>query len=208
MGSLGGGLSASVLNSVVMAISQLILGSASPRRAALLAAAGYHYEQVSTNIPEIPPATCPADQVPAYLAGQKAAALVEHYPEGLILAADTAVILEGQIMGKPQDLDGARHMLEALSGHEHQVTTGYCLRYSDYQEQAAVTTAVKFRPLAAAEMDYYLNNYQVLDKAGGYGIQDWIGLVGIEYIQGDYYNVVGLPMCHLKPRLDDWLGWG
>jgi len=137
------------------------------------------------------------------LARKKALAFTGKIEQEVVIAADTVVVLEDQLMEKPADLDEAREMLSLLSGKSHQVITGICLFASDILDTFEDTTEVIFRELSASEIDYYIENYRPLDKAGAYGIQEWIGMVGIREIKGSYFNVVGLPVQKLFQKLAD-----
>jgi septum formation protein len=184
-------------------MAQLILASASPRRQDLLMQAGYSFQVQAADVDETPEASWPLKQIPQMLASRKGAAVVARAGQGVVLAADTEVVLEGQVMGKPASLSDARSMLQRLSGRQHEVITGIFLQAENWKVNFSIHTEVRFRTLEEQEIDYYLNQCQVLDKAGAYGIQDWIGLIGIVEINGDYHNVVGLPISVIKPYLDE-----
>ena len=143
------------------------------------------------------------DQVAAHLAEKKANAH-ELQPDELLITADTVVILDNAILGKPSSLDEATEMLSKLSGKTHTVMTGVCLKTNKETKVFSDSTKVTFRRLSTEEIDFYVNTYQPLDKAGAYGIQEWIGKVGIKSIDGDYYNVVGLPLQKLYQHLIAW----
>ena len=183
---------------------RLILASQSPRRRQLLADAGIEFELAPRfECEESFPETMPADEVAEYLSRLKS----EAYPEPLgerdiLLTADTVVIACDRILGKPADRAEAIAMISMLSGCEHDVVTGVTLRTSTRTHSFSVQSKVRFRCLDEEEIAYYIDTYRPYDKAGAYGIQEWIGYVGIEGIEGSFYNVMGLPVqrlyCELK----------
>lgn len=184
----------------------LILASKSPRRQQLLRDAGFTFEVISADVDETYPPGTPATSVPSILAERKAAAFWDLSVGQLILTADTIVVLQGKILEKPTDRSEALEMLNRLSGAEHSVYTGVCLLADRRMLNFFEITHVQFRPLSQTEIEYYVDHYEPYDKAGGYGIQDWIGLRATERIQGDYYNVMGLPVCRLIRELAAWEG--
>ena len=121
----------------------------------------------------------------------------------VVLTADTVVVCDGQILGKPQDAEDARRMLGLLSGKSHEVITGVTLSTRQWQRSFAVTTVVWFKELTAAEIGFYVDSYRPFDKAGAYGIQEWIGYVGVQRIEGSYFNVMGLPVQRIYEELKD-----
>lgn len=176
-------------------LPQIILASSSPRRRELLTRAGVPFEVCPSSVAEDFPADMPVNEVPGYLAVRKAQAVRQKAAGGaIILAADTVVVLGNQILGKPQDETEAMATLRQLSGRVHQVITGVCICQDDRRETFSETTQVFFRELTDAYIRHYVHTWRPLDKAGAYAIQEWIGLVGITHIQGDYCNVVGLPV--------------
>ena len=181
----------------------LILASQSPRRQELLASLGLKFSAISLNISETYPDTLPVGDVPTYLAQQKAAAYPYLQADDLLITADTVVIFEGKIRNKPKDLSEAFIFLHTLQAKSHQVITGVCLKTLDKTLVFSSVTQVFFGALSEEDIQYYLKHGSPLDKAGGYGIQDWIGKVGIEKIDGDYYNVMGLPLQALCRGLRD-----
>lgn len=181
----------------------IILASASPRRHQLLREARIPFRIDAPRGKEDYPASLPAHEVPQWLASRKAEACQRSHPGAWIIAADTLVLVDGEILGKPQNRDQARTMLGQLSGRAHEVITGVHLQGPREHRAFSVSTAVHFREMAMAEIDYYLDVFSPLDKAGAYGIQEWIGLIGIERIEGDYYNVMGLPVCAVWVHLRD-----
>jgi len=183
---------------------KIILGSNSPRRKELLAGLGIDFEvKVIGGISESYPADMPACDVAAYIAGKKADAYTDMLSEDtLVITADTVVIVGNEILGKPVDGDDARRMLRLLSGKTHHVTTGVCLLTSSCRRVFSVTTDVTFKTLADREIDYYINNYRPFDKAGAYGIQEWIGYIGVTGLNGSYFNVMGLPVQRIYQELE------
>lgn len=179
----------------------IILASRSPRRKQLLEQAGIPFTIQSAEVAEDFPDHLPPAKVPEYIAANKAAAIAKQEPDSIIIAADTVVILENRIIGKPKDEADAREMLRALSGKKHEVVTGVVLQRSEKKQSFSETTEVYFHPLSDEQIHYYISQYQPYDKAGAYAIQEWIGLVGIEKIRGDYYNVMGLPVQSLMQAL-------
>lgn len=183
-------------------MAKFILASASPRRKQLLEAAETDFEIITAAIDETPPADMIAYQVPEFLARKKAAAVAaKGHTHTAVVAADTVVILEGEILGKPADAEDACRILGLLSGKMHEVVTGVCILYQAEQVSFSTVTQVFFRPLTELQIRHYVTVYRPFDKAGAYAIQEWIGLTGIERINGDYYNVMGLPVGEVLPRL-------
>lgn len=181
----------------------IILASNSPRRRELLAGLGIHFEvKVLPDVEEAYPEDLPVLQIAEYIAKEKAAAYQSLMgPDELVITADTVVVVGSEVMGKPADADDARRMLEKLSGRTHQVTTGVCLTTQRVQKSFSVTTDVTFKPLSREEIDYYIENYSPYDKAGAYGIQEWIGYVGVTGLQGSYFNVMGLPVQRIYAEI-------
>ena len=175
---------------------KIVLASNSPRRKELLAGLGLPFEvRVLEGIDESYPASLPADDVALYIAGKKAEAYrATLAADELVITADTVVIVDGEILGKPADETDAVRMLRAISGRTHQVTTGVCLLTRETERRFAVTTDVTFKQLTDEEIRYYISRYRPFDKAGAYGIQEWIGYIGVTGIRGSYYNVMGLPV--------------
>lgn len=174
----------------------IILASNSPRRKELLSRLGVPFEvRVLKDIDESYPETTPVSEVAQFIAGKKADVyrLVMGDDE-LIITADTVVIVGNEILGKPADADDAARMLRALSGRTHQVTTGVCMVAKDQDRRFSVTTDVTFKQLTDEEISYYIQTYKPYDKAGAYGIQEWIGCIGVTGLSGSYYNVMGLPI--------------
>lgn len=172
----------------------LILASQSPRRKEIVQGAGFSFTQVIKPVVEEFPSNIPVTEVALHIAQNKMSVFMDECELNLVLTADTVVILEGEILGKPVNELDAISMLTRLSGKAHTVITGYCLRFKDHVEEAAVESIVHFRDMTPDEMKYYVKNYKPMDKAGSYGIQDWLGLTVVRAIEGSYYNVMGLPM--------------
>jgi septum formation protein len=171
----------------------LILASNSPRRQQLLRDLGFNFViQVKDTAEDFPP-DMPLHEVPEYLATKKAMAFANELTNQVILTADTVVIVEGRILNKPVDAHEARQMLRTLSGRRHEVVTGVCLLTKEDMQTFSDRVQVYFSSLSDAEIDYYITHYRPFDKAGAYGAQDWLGLVGIERIEGSYFTVMGLP---------------
>ena len=175
---------------------KVILASASPRRKMLMEGLDIPLVIVQANqVDESYPEDLPAEEIPAYLAGKKADAAQDRLSDDVILvAADTIVILNGEVIEKPQDKVHARKMLSRLSGNMHRVLTGVCMRSVDKEVCFTAESKVYFGKLSQDEIDYYINTYKPFDKAGAYGIQEWIGYVSVERIEGSFYNVMGLPV--------------
>jgi septum formation protein len=175
-------------------MNKLILASNSPRRHELLKGLDLDFEvRVKKGVGEKYPEDLPAEKVPEYISKEKAAAYDIQEGETL-LTADTVVILNGEIMGKPKDAAEAKEMLLKLSGHTHHVVTGISITTRDKQVSFSDTTAVTLRDLTDEEIDYYIEHYKPFDKAGAYGVQEWIGYIGVTRIEGSFYNVMGLPV--------------
>jgi septum formation protein len=183
---------------------KIILASQSPRRKQLLEQAGYTFEVIIADVDETNPPGMPGIDVPEFLAKKKTAAIEQHAHDSIIIAADTIVLLDDEILGKPRDAAHAKETLSKLSGRMHRVVTGVCIQKGSAQENFSVITEVYFRPLTEAQIDHYIEQYKPFDKAGAYAIQEWIGLIGIERINGDYYNVMGLPIGEVARILEGW----
>lgn len=187
---------------------KLLLASQSPRRKHLLEMANIAFDTVASHADESFPPDLPILQIPVHIALSKANAIRKKaaYKDYTILAADTIVAMGNEIMGKPKDRTEALEMLSKLSGNTHQVITGIVLLPAEGQQISfAETTDVTFRTLTQAQIDYYIDHYQPYDKAGAYGIQEWLGLVGIKSIDGDYYNVMGMPVGRLLEEAGGYL---
>lgn len=182
---------------------KLILASNSPRRKELLAGLGVPFEvRVFQDIDEHYPENLPVNEVARYIAKEKADAYRRIVAaDELIITADTVVIVGDEILGKPMDEADAVRMLRLLSGRTHQVTTGVCLLTAEKERCFDVTTDVTFKTLTDEEIHYYVNRYRPFDKAGAYGIQEWIGYIGVTGLNGSYYNVMGLPVQRIYQEL-------
>lgn len=182
---------------------QLILASASPRRKELLAGLNIPFEvRLIDGIDETYPSELPINEVPLYISQKKAAAYKANVsPQTIVLTADTVVVCNEQILGKPIDEADARRMLQMLSGKTHRVITGVTLLVEGNSKSFSVATDVTFKLLSAAEIDYYIRTFKPFDKAGAYGIQEWIGYIGVTAINGSYFNVMGLPVQRIYEEL-------
>ena len=183
--------------------NRLVLASNSPRRKELLRGLGIDFEvRLIRDIDESFPATLPVSDVAVHISKAKATAYLDTMAENeVVLTADTVVVCDGQILGKPQDAEDARCMLGLLSGKSHEVITGVTLSTRQWQRSFAVTTVVWFKELTADEIGFYVDSYRPFDKAGAYGIQEWIGYVGVQRIEGSYFNVMGLPVQRIYEEL-------
>ena len=182
---------------------EIILASNSPRRRELLTNLGITFSPfVIFGIDESYPSDLKGEEVALFVAEKKAAAYKEHIRDNrLIITADTIVSTAEEVLGKPQDEQAARDMLRLISGREHTVTTAFTLNTTECHVSQAVTTVVKFAPLTDEMIEYYIRRFLPFDKAGAYGIQEWIGLAAVESIDGSYSNVVGLPTQQLYEEL-------
>lgn len=186
---------------------RLLLASQSPRRRELMTACGLTYTLAPRyDCEEVYPSSLPAEEVPLYLSRLKS----ESYPEPLapgdiLLTADTVVVIDGEVLGKPRSRDEATAMLRRLSGRRHTVVSGVTLRTACRMHTFEARTGVWFRELADEEIAYYVDAFRPYDKAGSYGIQEWIGYAAIERIEGSFYNVMGLPVQKVYTELDKFL---
>lgn len=182
---------------------KLVLASNSPRRKELLAGLDVAFEvRVLEGIDESYPPSLATQEIAEYISRKKAAAYMETLAAGeLLITADTIVVLGDAVMGKPQDNEQARMMLRALSGKTHQVITGVTMTTLDVQTSFSVTTCVTFKELSDQEINYYVETYHPTDKAGAYGIQEWIGHIGVTAMNGSYFNVMGLPIQRIYQAL-------
>lgn len=182
---------------------EILLASNSPRRRELLAGLDIDYRV--TALPEVDesyPDTLSGEEIPLYISQEKAAAYRRFMKDNtLLITADTIVWLDGKVYGKPRDIADAKAMLQALSGKTHTVITGVTLTSLQKQISFAVSTEVTFAALDDDEIDYYVETYRPLDKAGAYGVQEWIGYIGVTGLKGSYYNVMGLPIQRLYTEL-------
>ena len=182
---------------------QIVLASNSPRRKELLNGLDIPFKvRVLDGIDENYPQNLPTKDIAGYISQKKAAAYQQTMAaDELIITADTIVILGEKVMGKPKDAEEAKQMLHALSGKTHQVITGVCLTTQEKQVSFSVETDVTFKKLSDEEVDYYVEHYRPFDKAGAYGIQEWIGHVGVTGMNGSYFNVMGLPVQRIYEAL-------
>ncbi|MGB0885176.1 MAG: Maf family nucleotide pyrophosphatase [Chitinophagales bacterium] len=180
----------------------IILASKSPRRKELLGNIVPNFILKTKDVEEIYPNTLAAKEVAAYLAKLKADAFTEDLkPNDIVITSDTTVVLGKTIYGKPKDRQDAIEIIQALSGKMHEVITGVCLKNIYKEEVFSCTTKVFFKTLSLEEIEYYVDTFKPFDKAGAYAIQEWIGFIGIEKIEGDYNNIVGLPLQALHTKL-------
>ena len=181
----------------------IILASNSPRRRELLSGLGIDYEvKIILDIDESYPDGLDGTEIPVYISKKKAEAYrTTMQPDELIITADTIVWLDGMVLGKPANEDEAYAMLRKLSGKTHQVITGVTLTTSSFQNSFSVVSDVTFSDLTEEEIDYYVRNYRPMDKAGAYGVQEWIGFIGVTSLRGSYFNVMGLPVQRLYSEL-------
>ena len=189
----------------------VVLASNSPRRKELLSGLGVNFSvKTLPDVDESFPDTLKGEEIPLFIARKKADAYKVLFSSVnsneveeplLVITADTIVWLEDEVLGKPANATEARVMLSKLSGKKHQVITGVCLTTALWQKSFAAVSEVQFSSLTEEEMDYYIHNYCPYDKAGAYGVQEWIGFIGVESIQGSYFNVMGLPIQRLYREL-------
>ena len=189
----------------------VVLASNSPRRKELLSGLGVNFSvKTLPDVDESFPDTLKGEEIPLFIARKKADAYKVLFSSVtsneveeplLVITADTIVWIEDEVLGKPANATEARVMLSKLSGKKHQVITGVCLTTASWQKSFAAVSEVQFSSLTEEEMDYYIQNYCPYDKAGAYGVQEWIGFIGVESIQGSYFNVMGLPIQRLYREL-------
>lgn len=182
---------------------RLILASNSPRRKELLGGLDVDFDvRVLNGIDESFPETLAGEDIPKYISQQKAKAYMPSLAaDEVLVTSDTIVYLDGEVLGKPKDADDARRMLRLISGRSHDVITGVTIVSGIKINSFSVTTKVTFKQLSDDEIDYYIENYRPFDKAGAYGIQEWIGHIGVTSIEGSYFNVMGLPVQRLYQEL-------
>ncbi len=186
----------------------IVLGSASPRRKYLMEEMGLKFRVlVNSSLDESWPGSLAKEEIPVYLARLKADHIMGEVPEKtLLITADTIVWMDGTVINKPVDGEDAFRMLRKLSGSRHEVLTGVCLRTGGKEHTFCASSLVWFARLSDEEIRYYIDRYRPLDKAGAYGIQDWIGYIGVEKIEGSYFNVMGLPLQRMYHELKGFLG--
>lgn len=184
---------------------KVILASNSPRRKDLLAGLGVEYEvRTMPDVDESYPSTLKGADIPLYISQEKANAYRSMLQsDELMITADTIVWLEGEVLGKPADRAEAISMLQRMSGRTHEVYTGVSITTTEWQRSFAVQTEVKFATLTNEEIVYYVDRFQPMDKAGAYGVQEWIGFIGVEHIAGSYFNIMGLPVQRLYKELKE-----
>lgn len=187
-------------------VKRIILASNSPRRKELLAGLGVDFTvKVIGGIDESYPEGLQTEDIPTFIARTKADAYLETLADDeLLITADTIVAVADKVLGKPADEQEACAMLRQLSGRRHKVITGVCLTTKEKQTAFAVTTYVTFKELTEEEIGYYVRRFQPLDKAGAYGIQEWIGYIGVTGLEGSYYNVMGLPVQRIYQELPNF----
>ncbi|MBN1338959.1 MAG: septum formation protein Maf [Bacteroidales bacterium] len=179
-----------------------ILASQSPRRQELLRSLGIPFEVRIKNVKETYPEELSGSEIPEYLARLKSLPFLNELNENdLLITADTVVFLKGELIGKPENIGAAAQMLRKLGGNEHQVISGVCLTSPKKQKVFHTATHVQFKELSEEEIMYYISAFRPLDKAGAYGIQEWIGYIGITHIEGSFYNVMGLPVQKLYDEI-------
>lgn len=181
----------------------IVLGSGSPRRRSLMEEAGFKFTVMVPDVDESFPEDMPVEDVAVYLAEQKSA-VFRNYPipdNRIIITADSIVIIDNQILGKPKSAEDAKIMLSRIAGQKHQVITGVCLLRQNSAHTFSCKTIVVVNAMSEEEIDYYIKWYKPFDKAGSYGIQEWLGLCKISSIKGSYTNVMGLPMEKLYHEL-------
>ena len=185
---------------------KVLLASNSPRRKELLQGIDIDFEiKVLPDIDESYPATLPVEEVAEFIAEKKASSYTNNLKEDeLLITADSVVILDGAIFGKPNNKEEANAMLTALSGKAHRVISGVCLATLEKQVSFSVTSEVLFSELTREEIEYYIDRYSPFDKAGSYGIQEWIGYIGVEHLSGSYFNIMGLPIQRLYRELKNF----
>ena len=187
-------------------MDRIVLASQSPRRKQLLEWAEIPFDIIVRPTDESYPDHLPVEDIPIHIARQKALVVQEELSHDLlVLAADTVVVLGEQIIGKPADREDAISILMKLSGQNHQVITGVVMRKGKRELAFSDITTVQFHPITYDQVCFYVDKYQPYDKAGAYAIQEWIGVVGIKSIQGDFYNVMGLPVSRVVQSLSEWV---
>ena len=185
----------------------IILGSQSPRRRELMVGLDIPFSCVTIDADESYPAELKGGDIPMYISRAKARAYVSELQDNdLLITSDTIVWLNGEMLGKPQDVEEAKAMLARLSGQTHEVYTAVCFADRNGELETWVDcTKVTFNTLSEEDIDYYVSKYRPLDKAGAYGVQEWIGYVGVTRMEGSYFNVMGFPICHVYERLKKYL---
>ena len=187
----------------MLSFGQIILASESPRRQALLHQIGMDFTVIISGVDEGISIDLPPNKLAEHFAREKAHAVAVNYPNQLVIGADTIVVFDGQIFGKPKDREDSFNMLSTLSGNTHQVITGVTLKLLDknFDETFHETTNVTFNTLSDRDINYYIDTYNPFDKAGSYGIQDWFA-VFVKHIDGCFYNVMGLPLANFWEHIN------
>jgi septum formation protein len=180
---------------------QLILASSSPRRQYIMKEAGFDFKVIKPDVDESFPENLPVDQVARYLASKKAEYFRPQIRNEIVITADTIVLFENRILNKPANKLDALTMLKSLNGNTHLVITGVCILSAEKEIIFDDASEVSFNKLTESEIEYYIDIYKPYDKAGSYGAQDWIGMVGIQKINGSYFNVMGLPIHKVYQEL-------
>jgi len=195
-----------ILNELIKS-KRIILASASPRRKELMEGLDLNFTiDTRNNFQEVVPDGLDVNLVPEYLAKGKSYGFHRELEDDeIIITADTMVMCDGKILGKPSDKENAMQMLKMLQSNTHTVITGVCIRSREKEDSFSVTTKVFFNELSGEELDYYIENYRPYDKAGAYGVQEWIGHIGISRIEGSYFNVMGLPVQRLYTELQKFM---
>lgn len=183
----------------------VILASNSPRRKELLGQLGINFEVKAKDIDESFPKSFRPEAVAVYIAEKKANSFIDHITSELLIAADTVVAIDDEIFGKPIDHQDAKRMLQRLSARSHEVITGVALLHQGRIYSFFEKTIVHFKELTESEIEYYIATYKPFDKAGAYGIQEWIGMIGVDKIEGSYTNVVGLPTARIYHEIKSFL---
>ncbi len=183
-------------------MEKIILASQSPRRKELMKLAEIDFEVMVANTDESYPAGLSFEETAIFIAKNKALEIAKKVQDRTILAADTIVICNDEVVGKPIDREDAINILSKLSDNAHQVITAVCLLINEQEVCFADTTIVSFHKLSQAQIEYYVDNFKPYDKAGAYAIQEWIGAIGIKKIEGDFYNVMGLPISRVVALLN------
>lgn len=183
---------------------KILLGSNSPRRKELLESLGYDFETVSIDCEEVYPENLPVENVAAYLSELKSNAFRKLEREEVLITADTIVAIENEILGKPKNKNNAKEMLQKLSGKTHHVYTGITIRNPKKSITRTDVATVHFDEIIDCESEFYINNFHPLDKAGSYGIQEWIGMAKIKKIEGSFYTIMGLPTHLVYSILKDF----
>ena len=182
-----------------------LLASKSPRRQELLHSLGFEFQVITKEVEEVYPGNLIKEEIPVYLAELKAKHFFKDLKKNdLLITADTIVWFNGEVLGKPENKEKAVETLQKLSGHEHQVISGVCLTSVHKQKSFFSVSNVSFKQLSFEEIDYYVSEYKPFDKAGAYGIQEWIGYIGITHIEGSFYNVMGLPIQQLYAEIQNF----